>query len=147
MMKKNKGFTLIELIIVVTIVAILSTLAISVYLNFSAKARRSEAKINLESIYKAELTWYGDSKGFDNNFTTIGWKPAGTAKYFTFSLGNGTEGVPVSSNPMPASALPFANDNAFAAYGWGNIDKDPAIDVWHIDEQKNLENDVDDLGS
>ncbi|HSB73845.1 MAG TPA: prepilin-type N-terminal cleavage/methylation domain-containing protein [Candidatus Methylomirabilis sp.] len=146
-MKKNEGFTLIELIVVVTIVAILSALAIPAFLKFAAKARRSEVKINLEAIHKAELTWYGEAKGFDNSFTSIGWRPAGTVKYFTFSLGNGTEGVPASGNPMPSVAVPFANDNAFAAYGWGNIDTDMTIDVWHIDERKNLDNDTDDLDS
>jgi hypothetical protein len=46
---------------------------------------------------------------------------------------------------MPAAATPFANDNSFAVYGWGNIDNDGTIDVWHIDDQKFLVNDVDDL--
>ncbi|PWB62697.1 MAG: hypothetical protein C3F14_09525, partial [Deltaproteobacteria bacterium] len=145
--RKNKGFTLVELMLVVTIIAILAALAIPSYMSFTAKSRRTEVKYNLEAIYKTEIAWYGENKAFDNNFARIGWKPEGTIYFYTFSLGAGTEGVPLARNPMPAAAVPFANDNAFAAYGWGNIDSDATIDVWHIDHQKNMAFDVDDLGS
>jgi type IV pilus assembly protein PilA len=146
-MKKNRGFTLIELMVVVAIVAILAAIAIPNYLKFVSKTRRAEVKYNLEAIYKAEVSWYGESNVFDSDFATIRWKPVGSIYYYTFSLGAGTEGLSVAANPMPAAAVPFANDNAFAAYGWGNIDSDPTIDVWHIDDRKSLVNDADDLKS
>ncbi len=133
--------------IVVCIIAILAMIAIPNFLKFASKTRRAEVKYNLEAIYKAEISWYGEYDVFDNNFNTIRWKPTGTIYFYTFSAGGGTDGLPLANNPMPAAAVPFANDNAFAAYGWGNIDNDGTIDVWHIDELKNMVNDVDDLGS
>ena len=133
--------------IVVSIIAILAAIAIPNFLKFTSKTRRAEAKYNLEAIYKAEISWYGEYNIFDNNFNVIRWKPAGKIYYYTFSAGAGTEGLPVSTNPMPASAVPFANDNAFAAYAWGNIDNDGTVDVWHIDDRRNMVNDEDDLGS
>jgi type IV pilus assembly protein PilA len=144
-MRKNKGFTLIELMIVVAIVAILAAIAIPNFLKFTAKTRRAEVKYNLEAIYKTEICWFGEYNVFVNNFAIIRWEPVGTIYFYTFSLGSGTEGLPLATNPMPAAAVPFANDNSFAAYGWGNIDNDNTVDVWHIDEMKNLVNDVDDL--
>lgn len=146
-MRKNKGFTLIELMIVVCIIAILATIAISNFLKFIGKTRRVELKYNLEAIYKAEIAWFGEYNKFGSDFTKIRWKPVGAIYFYTFSAGAGTEGLPLGDNPMPAEAIPFANDNSFAAYGWGNIDNDGKIDVWHIDDRKNLVNDVDDLGS
>jgi type IV pilus assembly protein PilA len=144
-LRKNEGFTLIELMIVVAIIAILAAIAIPNFLKFVGKTRRAEVKYNLEAIYKAEISSYGEYNVFDNNFAGIRWKPAGTIYYYTFSAGAGTEGLSIAANPKPAAAVPFANDNSFAAYGWGNIDSDGTIDVWHIDDQKNLVNDVDDL--
>jgi len=146
-MKENSGFTLIELMLVVAVVAILAAIAIPNYLKFVGKTRRAEVKYNLEAIFKAEVSWYSERNVFDSDFNTIRWKPVGAIYYYTFSLGAGTEGLSVAVNPMPAAAVPFANDNAFAAYGWGNIDSDATVDVWHIDERNNLVNDVDDLAS
>jgi prepilin-type N-terminal cleavage/methylation domain-containing protein len=144
--KKNKGFTLVELMVVIVIIGILAVLAVPAYLNFISKSRRTEVKTNLEGIYKAEVTWYGENGGYDNNFTTIGWSPEGVSHY-TFSVGSDYSGGNLTANPMPPAAIPFAINNAFTAYGWGNIDSDATVDVWHIDHQKNLAPDVDDLTS
>ncbi len=147
MERRTKGFTLIELMIVVAIIGILAAIAIPNFLKYQARTRRAEVKYNLEAIYKAELSWYGEYNRFDNTFATIRWKPMGTIYYYTFHAGNEYEGLPVGTNPNPNPGIyaPFATDNTFAAYGWGNIDTDGTIDVWHIDEMKRLINDVDDL--
>ncbi len=146
-MRRTKGFTLIELMIVVAIIGILAMIAIPNFMKFLGKTRRSEAKYNLEAIYKAEISWFGEYNRYDNNFSMIRWKPAGTIYFYTFSVGTATEGLALGSNPQPPSATPFANDNAFSAFCWGNVDTDTNVDVWHIDERKNLVNDTDDLAS
>ena len=48
--KKQLGFTLIELMVVVVILGILATLAVPRYNRFVAKSRQSEAKTNLGHI-------------------------------------------------------------------------------------------------
>jgi type IV pilus assembly protein PilA len=63
-MSNRKGFTLVELMIVVAIIGILAAIAIPNFLNFRLKAKTSEAKSNLGAIrstevaYFAEWNWY-----------------------------------------------------------------------------------------
>jgi len=64
---KNKiGFTIIELMIAVGLIAILAAIAIPSYVGIQKKAARSEAKANLEAIalvlegYMAENNNYGN---------------------------------------------------------------------------------------
>lgn len=57
-MKNSFGFTLMELMIVVIIVAILVTLALPVYHRTVERSRMSEAYLHLEAIKNAELAYY-----------------------------------------------------------------------------------------
>ncbi len=145
-LKKNRGFTLIELMIVVAIIGILAAIAIPNFLSFVSQTRRSEVKSNLEAIYKAELSYFGEKDRYSDSFVEIRWVPIGVAHY-TYSVGTEYFGKDNNVNPKPASATPAANDNSFAAYGWGNIDSDSIVDIWHIDQMKNIVNDVDDISS
>ncbi|MFN3479911.1 MAG: type IV pilin protein [Thermodesulfovibrionales bacterium] len=46
----NPGFTLVELMVVIGIIAILSAIAIPLYRGYISNAKRSEAKTNLQSL-------------------------------------------------------------------------------------------------
>jgi type IV pilus assembly protein PilA len=145
-MKKNKGFTLIELMIVVAIIAILAAIAIPNFLKFVAKTKRSEAKYNLEAIYKAQTSYFGEYDTYSSSFVTIRWRPDGTIYYYTFCNGAEYFGKTLALNPMPAGLAPAATKSSFTAYGWGNIDNDdPPKDVWYINDRKELTNELDDL--
>ena len=67
--KRSKGFTLIELMIVVAIIAILAAIAIPQYKKFQLKAKAAEGKTNLEAIRVAEESYAAE---FDK-YVECGW--------------------------------------------------------------------------
>ena len=145
-MRKNGGFTLIELMIVVAIIGILAAIAVPAYMNFSAKTKRSEVVYNLSGIYKANLSWYSEYSYFSNSFDMIRWRPEGVCIY-TYYMGNEYYGKDLAVNPDPGVIVAGATVSSFTAKAWGNIDNDPTIDVWHINEINVQVNDVNDLNS
>ena len=59
-LRKQEGFTLIELMIVVAIIGILAAIAIPNFLAYQMKSRQSEAKTNLMAIKTSEVSWQGE---------------------------------------------------------------------------------------
>lgn len=58
--RKQEGFTLIELMIVVAIIGILAAIAIPNFIEYQRKSRTSEAKTNVMSIKTAQMTFQGE---------------------------------------------------------------------------------------
>ncbi len=76
-MKGTKGFTLIELMIVVAIIGILAAIAIPNFLKFQAKSKQSEAKSNLGAIFTGRCPTSARTIRY-GNFAQINWSPSGT---------------------------------------------------------------------
>ncbi len=86
-MRKQQGFTLIELMIVVAIIGILAAIAIPAYQDYTIRAQVSEG-LNLTGACKAAVTeFYQDTGGFPVNNTEAGLaQPAEITGKYTVSV-------------------------------------------------------------
>jgi type IV pilus assembly protein PilE len=78
----KKGFTLVELMIVIAIVAILVALALPSYARYIRKANRGEAQQLLMNWANNQEIWRAN----DTNYATIGELPVPTHDRYDFSL-------------------------------------------------------------
>ncbi len=83
LMGKNsqKGFSLVELMVVVAIIGVLASLAVPQVNKYIAKARQSEAKTMLSSIYTSEKAFYAEYSAYHSMFGAIGYSPEGRLRY------------------------------------------------------------------
>lgn len=81
MVRNNKGFSLVELMVVVAIIGILSAIAIPQINKYMARARQTEAKTNLASVYTANKAFFAEFNIYDNRFNVIGYRPEGKMRY------------------------------------------------------------------
>jgi type IV pilus assembly protein PilA len=76
-LKNKKGFTLIELMIVVAIIGILAAIAIPNFLTFRLKAKTSEAKSNLGAIRTVQEAYKAEEDEYYPATSTIALYPGG----------------------------------------------------------------------
>ena len=141
---KQKGFTLIELMIVVAIIGILAAIAIPNYNRFQAKAKLSEVKINLKGIYTAKASVFAERDTFgcsDDCF--CGWSTS-DARYSYWCDDSGADKIAqerrvTSTRPgnsvegcQEVTYTQNAGNTLFHVAAWGNIDGDPACDRWRM---------------
>jgi type II secretion system protein G len=82
-LRNNKGFTLIELMIVVVIIGILAALAIPRFNQATARAKEKEADGVLKAYYTMQQTYKAANGTFAANETqlaTTGWEPVTEAQ-------------------------------------------------------------------
>lgn len=157
-MKSKKGFTLLELMIVLAIIAFLAVIALPNIMRFLAKSKRAEAMMYLSSIYTAEKAYWAENGTYSSSLSGeggIGWKPEGYSGggkkekfYYTYGFG-GTEGKNFFTGKAgaPATALNAsrADANGFTAVAAADIDGDGKFDVITVDQNNNIVIVQDDL--
>jgi type IV pilus assembly protein PilA len=140
--RNRKGFTLVELMIVVAIIGILAAIAIPNFLQFRLKAKTSEAKSNLGAIRSTEVAYFAEWNFWVGNqaetpraqanldgakaawdtttrFTIIGFAPEG-AVFYSYSL---------DGNDFDTTA--------FTAHALGDLDDDGTVADFYVGTNNN----------
>lgn len=156
--KNQQGFTLVELMVVVAIIGILSTVAVPQFKKYQGKAKTSEAKVQLASIYTVEMGAMTDYDGYATCLTDLGYDPqlkgyyaVGFQAALTTAVTNRGGTCASAPNIAPTTRLragkaapPInagavaANFQTFTAQAIGNVYE--AVDnAWTINQAKNLQ--------
>lgn len=118
--RKQEGFTLIELMIVVAIIGILAAIAIPNFLQYQMKSRQSEAKTNLQAIKTSQVAFQAEQGCYIGIPVEGVIAPVGGTKTIPFTWGPGIPGrVPPTTWCIVGgftTALAF-NDIGFRATG------------------------------
>jgi type IV pilus assembly protein PilA len=165
MKRLQKGFTLIELMIVVAIIGILAAIAIPNFIKFQARSKQSEAKANLKALFTAEKAFMQEKDRYSSLVGEMGFSPERNNRYAYYLAGSPTldnrsgttattattaNGISVdtfkyssaASNPgtgaLACSETPIVNPPPTASFigaAVGNIDADATLDQWSISDQ------------
>jgi len=131
-LRDNRGFTLMELMIVVSIVGLLAAIAIPNFIGMQKRAKTTEARSNLGAIWSLQEAYFVENESYASpsggldpgtydgttGWSGLGFYPKGTTRY---------EYVVVS-----------ASNESFLAQASGDIDGDGQDDTWTIDEVGDL---------
>jgi type IV pilus assembly protein PilA len=80
-MHRDRGFTLIEIMIVVAIVGILAAIAIPAFVKHQAKAKQTEAQANLKAAFTSEKTYFAEHDTFSTDFLLFDFNPERGNRY------------------------------------------------------------------
>lgn len=140
-MKKDRGFTIVELLIVIVVIAILAAIVIVAYNGVQNRANASTAKSNAEAVQKIVEAYAADDSAGNGLYPTLaqlnGWtggvtrKPSGvtvvsttldataangkTIQYVPKGTTGGCVGYWDASLATPAAAYVYAGDAATGA--------------------------------
>lgn len=78
----REGFTLVELMVVIAIVGVIAAIAVPQYIKFSARARQTEAKVQLSVVHTAMQTFFAQHSTYSICMERFGFEVTNTRRYY-----------------------------------------------------------------
>jgi type IV pilus assembly protein PilE len=116
-LRQASGFTLVELMIVVLIIAILTAIAAPSYISYVRKSHRAEAKAALTDLAAREERYMATNGMYSSAATDLGytsWTPAIGSGWYTIAAPTIN---PASTSSATAAATPANFTITASAYG------------------------------
>jgi type IV pilus assembly protein PilA len=155
-LKSRRGFTLIELMIVVAIIGILTAIAVPNFLKLQGRAKQSEAKAHLKALFQAEKAFFQGHDRYSNLILEVGFLPERGNRYEYFldaltgpfddrtgtlgTVGQTASGIsvdvfkfpPLTPTAFACGSLTGIANGEFTGGAQGQIDDDSTLDQWTI---------------
>lgn len=97
--RSSRGFTLVELMIVVAVIGILASFAIPNFMRIQARVKQSEAKANLRALYVAQAGYFHEKDRFTQCLRRAGFLPERGNRYmYALNAGTTSDGCTATSN-------------------------------------------------
>ena len=114
-----RGFSLLEVMIVVVIIGILATLAYPSLEGYLHRSKQTEAKVGLSAVYTAQKIYFAINQTYADSLSNLDvqLETGGSSRYSITLTGS---------------------SSSFTATAKGNLDDDAVLDIWTIDQNKTL---------
>jgi prepilin-type N-terminal cleavage/methylation domain-containing protein len=118
MKRSVRGFTLLELMVVVSIVGMMATIAVTEYSKTNARAKRTEATTALMQLHVLQQAYEADQRQYASTFTDLGFQLPG--------------GEVIRADLIKGERYFFqvkSDGQTWCGTATGNLDNDPFLDL------------------
>ena len=108
--KNETGFSLIELLIVLTIVSILAVFAFPSYTEYQRKARRLDAKTALQEVAASQEQFYVTNRRYTSSLNQLGLSNVSAEGHYVINVAADAQSFTAVAAPAPGSPQLADND-------------------------------------